>query len=590
MLVRRTQDVDGAIVDARRVGRSARVVVSSYPDAAFTEPELRDPAARVAAGLHADVPPQRPPGDAQGRALRPRPQARRRSPARACSPSTPSTWARACRPSTPTPSSPAARRLRLGLEPLRRDPALRRGHVRAGDDDPPLRHHGAGADHVRGERLRRRHAAQPVLALRGQGHPAGRVDARVRRRQREPRHDARSRTAATSCRAARSTASARASGSTPCASWATRATSSPSARPTRSTRSTSATRRDPRVRGELKIPGYSRLPAPGRRRPAARRRPGRRRGHGPTSRGSRSRCSTSPTSRSRRGSSSSSSASASRAPRSSGTTTRSCGGRRRSSRCCPSTARGSPAPPASRSTARAGSRSSGGSAIRVAARLGAVDRARDRRPRPALHGLGPRRAGERARATRGRRLGRVPGPAAGLPAGRRPVAPMPGAIPVAARGASCAASRRSRARPSSAAPCPRGSGGSRRWRRRPIPRAPAPCAVPASACAAAGTCSIGVRRSGSRRARAPPAAASRPARISRALCASVRVPYSAHSGEAFAAPSTSSAGSMRDGGRDHPRVHDRRRHALLGEQRHRRLADADARSAASRRRRARRRG
>ena len=41
MLVRRTQDVDGAIVDARRVGRSARVVVSSYPDAAYAEPELR---------------------------------------------------------------------------------------------------------------------------------------------------------------------------------------------------------------------------------------------------------------------------------------------------------------------------------------------------------------------------------------------------------------------------------------------------------------------------------------------------------------------------------------------------------------------
>ena len=41
MLVRRTQDVDGAIVDARRVGRSARVVVSSYPDAASTEPALR---------------------------------------------------------------------------------------------------------------------------------------------------------------------------------------------------------------------------------------------------------------------------------------------------------------------------------------------------------------------------------------------------------------------------------------------------------------------------------------------------------------------------------------------------------------------
>ncbi len=42
MVVRRTQDVDGGIVDARRVGRSARVVVASYPDAAYAEPELRE--------------------------------------------------------------------------------------------------------------------------------------------------------------------------------------------------------------------------------------------------------------------------------------------------------------------------------------------------------------------------------------------------------------------------------------------------------------------------------------------------------------------------------------------------------------------
>ena len=44
MLVRRTQDVDGAVVDARRVGRSARVVVASHPDAVYAEPELRDAA------------------------------------------------------------------------------------------------------------------------------------------------------------------------------------------------------------------------------------------------------------------------------------------------------------------------------------------------------------------------------------------------------------------------------------------------------------------------------------------------------------------------------------------------------------------
>ena len=41
MLVRRTQDVDGWIVDARLVGRSARVVVSSYPEAASGSPGLR---------------------------------------------------------------------------------------------------------------------------------------------------------------------------------------------------------------------------------------------------------------------------------------------------------------------------------------------------------------------------------------------------------------------------------------------------------------------------------------------------------------------------------------------------------------------
>src|SRR5829696_3314339 len=41
MLVRRTQDVDGSIVDARRVGRSARVVVASYPEAVYQMPELR---------------------------------------------------------------------------------------------------------------------------------------------------------------------------------------------------------------------------------------------------------------------------------------------------------------------------------------------------------------------------------------------------------------------------------------------------------------------------------------------------------------------------------------------------------------------
>ena len=88
-----------------------------------------------------------------------------------------------------------------------------------------------------------------------------------------------------------------------------------------------------------------------------------------------------------------------------------------------------------------------------------------------------------------------------------------------------AASRRRRARPCSGAPCPRASAGSRRSRRSPT--------APARAWRAArrrgtGTCSIGGR------AGAAPAPASRPASISRALCASTRVPYCAHSGDALA--------------------------------------------------------
>jgi uncharacterized secreted protein with C-terminal beta-propeller domain len=50
MLVRRTQDVDGAIVDARRVGRGVRVVVSSSPDAVHSAPELRVTARHVLPG------------------------------------------------------------------------------------------------------------------------------------------------------------------------------------------------------------------------------------------------------------------------------------------------------------------------------------------------------------------------------------------------------------------------------------------------------------------------------------------------------------------------------------------------------------
>jgi hypothetical protein len=39
--VLRTQDVDGHVVDARLTGRSARVVVASYPEATYGAPELR---------------------------------------------------------------------------------------------------------------------------------------------------------------------------------------------------------------------------------------------------------------------------------------------------------------------------------------------------------------------------------------------------------------------------------------------------------------------------------------------------------------------------------------------------------------------
>jgi uncharacterized secreted protein with C-terminal beta-propeller domain len=41
MVVVRTEDVDGYVVDARLTGRSARVVVASYPEAAYGPPELR---------------------------------------------------------------------------------------------------------------------------------------------------------------------------------------------------------------------------------------------------------------------------------------------------------------------------------------------------------------------------------------------------------------------------------------------------------------------------------------------------------------------------------------------------------------------
>ena len=47
---------------------------------------------------------------------------------------------------------------------------------------------------------------------------------------------------------------------------------------------------------------------------------------------------------------------------------------------------------------------------------------------------------------------------------------------------------------------------------------------------------------------AAPAASSRPASISRALCASTRAPYFANSGDAFAGPSTSAIGAIFEAG------------------------------------------
>ena len=40
-VVRRTEDLDGYIVDARLTGRTARVVVASYPEALYGPAELR---------------------------------------------------------------------------------------------------------------------------------------------------------------------------------------------------------------------------------------------------------------------------------------------------------------------------------------------------------------------------------------------------------------------------------------------------------------------------------------------------------------------------------------------------------------------
>ena len=246
--------------------RSSTPAASAAAPASSSPPPRRgvlgaraaDPATRVAAGLDADVPPDRPQGDAQGGRAATASAGPPRSPAR-----------RADRLHGRHGRRPAGRRRRRRL--VRRRDGVRLGRrlyvatqrwTTSGTYEPGTMIHrfditDAGARPVRGERLRRRHAAQPVLAVRGQGASCGPRRRAGSARDSESRVTTLQQAAATSSRAARSTASARASGSSRCASSATPATSSRSARPTRSTRSTSATRPTRASRGELKIPGYS---------------------------------------------------------------------------------------------------------------------------------------------------------------------------------------------------------------------------------------------------------------------------------------------------------------------------------------------
>ena len=160
--------------------------------------------------------------------------------------------------------------------------------------DPPLRHLRPRPHGLRGERRRPRHPAQPVLAVGGQGRAARRHHGRLRPRRREQGHDAVA--AGRPARAARPGRRARARrahlrrplhrrrrlrGHVPpdrSALHRRPRRSGPPARPRRA--------EDPRLLG---------LPAPGRRRPAARR-SARRRPTTAASRASSSRSSTSRTS------------------------------------------------------------------------------------------------------------------------------------------------------------------------------------------------------------------------------------------------------------------------------------------------------
>ena len=235
-------------------------------------------------------------------------------------------------------------------------------------------------------------------------------------------------------------------------------------------------------------------------------------------------------------------------------------------RCCRSTARTSAARPGSPSTAPAGSRRSGRSPTRRAA----ATPARRRSGARSWSATGCSRSpscGAKASALAGLAdagWAAFPERRAGPPDG--PMRPRRALDPLAQHPEDAAHDLRA------AAPCPGASGGSRRSRRRRRPSAPARALRLGRA---ARERDVLHRRVDRVAAAGAAGGASRPARISRALCASVARAVLRPQRRRLRRGLESSDGSMRDDGREHPRVHDRRRHALLRQQRDRRLADAD---------------